>query len=110
MYFSIFGAFITIVLNLWLIPTIGIMAAAYATLIAYFSMTLVSYLIGKKHYPVPYNIVKMSIYLTASILICYLSFNYFRNNYLMSFIFVILFGILIYFNERKELAVILKRK
>lgn len=110
MYFSIIGAIITIVLNLWLIPIIGIMAAAYATLIAYVSMTVISYLFGKKYYLVNYNIKKMAIYLISAVAICYLSFNYFRENYIMSFGFVFLFGVLIYFNERKALAILLKRK
>ena len=58
MYFSIIGAIITIVLNLVMIPKIGFMASAWATLTAYGVMMLLSYFIGKKHYPVPYNIKK----------------------------------------------------
>lgn len=110
MYFSIIGAIITIVLNVWLIPIIGIMAAAYATLITYASMTVISYLVSKKYYHVNYNLKKMAVYLITSVVICYLSFNYFRGNYLMSFGFLFLFGILIYFNERKALILLLKRK
>jgi O-antigen/teichoic acid export membrane protein len=109
MYFSIIGAFITIVLNLVMIPKIGFMASAWATLTAYGVMMLLSYFIGKKHYPVPYNIKKILSYLVTSTLISYVSFNYFRENYFVSIGLVLLFGFLIYFNEKKEILRILRR-
>lgn len=110
MYFSIIGAIITIILNLWFIPIIGIMAAAYATLIAYVSMTIVSYLVGKKYYPVNYNIQKMAIYLISALAICVISFHYFRANFWISTLLIIVFGGIIYWNEKKELLLIFKRK
>ena len=103
MYFSILGALITIVLNLWLIPTIGVMAAAWATLVAYAAMATVSYFIGKKHYPVQYNLQKMGIYLIASVVISYLSFVQFRGNYWISSFLVLIFTGIIYWNEKEEL-------
>jgi O-antigen/teichoic acid export membrane protein len=109
MYFSIIGAIITIILNVWLIPIIGIMAAAYATLIAYVSMTLISYFFGRKHYPINYNLQKMTIYLTASIIISSLSFYYFRGNFWISTLLIIIFGGIIYWNEKNELLKIFKR-
>jgi O-antigen/teichoic acid export membrane protein len=109
MLFSIIGALITIVINLVLIPKIGFIASAWATLLAYGSMMVLSYFIGKKHYPVPYNLKKSGSYLIASILISYVSFTYFRENYLISIGLVLAFGILIFWNEKKELLAILKR-
>jgi len=72
-------------------------------------MMLLSYFIGKKHYPVPYNIKKILSYLVTSTLISYVSFNYFRENYFVSVGLVLLFGFLIYFNEKKEILRILRR-
>jgi O-antigen/teichoic acid export membrane protein len=109
MYFSIIGALITIILNIVLIPKIGFIASAWATLIAYGGMMVISYFIGKKHYAVPYDFKKSGGYLVASILISYMSFVYFRENYFMSFLFIFLFGLLIFWNEKKELLKILKR-
>lgn len=103
MYFSIIGAVITIVLNVWLLNSIGIMAAAWATLIAYGSMAIISYIIGKKHYPVQYDLKKMVLYLLASVVICAISFLIFRGNLYISTGLVFLFGGIIYLNERKEL-------
>jgi O-antigen/teichoic acid export membrane protein len=110
MFFSLIGALITIIINVVLIPIIGFIASAWATLFAYGSMMLLSYFIGKKHYPVPYNLKKSGSYLIAAIILSYVSFEYFRENYLISIGFVLMFGILIYWNEKKELSVILKRK
>jgi O-antigen/teichoic acid export membrane protein len=110
MYFSIIGALITIGLNSWLIPTIGIMAAAYATLIAYGSMAILSYLVGKKYYTVPYNLNKITVYLLASISICILSFVYFRGNFWISTLLILAFAAIIYYNEKDELIAIVKKK
>ncbi|AOW21094.1 oligosaccharide flippase family protein [Urechidicola croceus] len=109
MYFSIFGAIITIILNLLMIPKFGIMASAIATLAAYASMTLTSYFIGKKYYPVNYNLQKMVVYLIASVIICAISFIYFRENYWVSTLLVLIFAGIIFWNEKKEILSIVKR-
>jgi len=109
MYFSIFGAVITIVVNLVLIPIIGFVASAWATLLAYGSMMLISYFVGKKHYPVPYNLKKSGSYLLAAIAISYISFTYFRENYFVSISLLILFGLMTFWNERNELKNLLKK-
>ena len=49
------GALVTIVLNWTLVPKIGYMGAAWATLACYTSMMLVSYFWGRKVYPIPYQ-------------------------------------------------------
>ncbi|MDP3313868.1 polysaccharide biosynthesis C-terminal domain-containing protein [Lutibacter sp.] len=110
MIFSLIAAAITIVLNLILIPTVGYIGAAWATLAAYGTMMILSYFIGKKYYPVPYNIQKSGSYLIASIVISYVSFVFFRENYLVSFGLVFLFGSLIFYNEKNEILTIIKRK
>ena len=109
MLFSILGAFITIVLNIVLIPKIGFIASAWATLAAYASMMVISYFYGKKYYDVPYNLKKSGSYLLASIVISFVSFTYFRENYWISAILVMVFGMLIFSNEKKEILALVKR-
>ena len=109
MYFSIIGAIITIVLNLWLIPKIGIMAAAWATLIAYASMTVISYFVGKKHYPVNYPLKKMGGYLVVSIAISSISFLEFRGDFWISTLMILIFGGIIFLSERKEIRILLNK-
>ncbi|MGV6846385.1 MAG: oligosaccharide flippase family protein [Lutibacter sp.] len=110
MIFSIFGAILTILFNLIYIPKMGYIASAWATLLAYGSMMFVSYFIGKKHYPIPYNLKKSGIYLFSSVLISYSSFVYFRNQFLISFSLFILFAFIIYLNEKKEIKLWLSKK
>ncbi len=59
---SIAGALITITINLLFIPAYGYMASAWATFICYSSMTALSYYLGQKHYPIPYNLRKLGLY------------------------------------------------
>ncbi|OIP01488.1 MAG: hypothetical protein AUJ98_04365 [Bacteroidetes bacterium CG2_30_33_31] len=54
-YISLVGAVITIVLNIYWIPRFGYLGSAWATLICYASMMFISYFIGKKYYPIPYD-------------------------------------------------------
>ncbi len=64
---SVIAAVLTIVLNIWLIPQIGFMASAYATCAAYGLMMVVSYLWGRKHLAVPYEMGKLLSYLLLSL-------------------------------------------
>lgn len=109
MYFSIFGAIITIALNLLLLPKYGYMVAAWATLVAYSSMAIISYLVGKKYYEVPYNILSVSKYLLLSGGLSALLFmDAFRGNLIVASGAVLVFIIVILLSEKKELKSILK--
>ena len=59
---AIIGSVITIVLNIVLVPKIGYQGAAYAVFLCFGIMMLVSYLLGQKHYPVPYDIKRILFY------------------------------------------------
>ena len=76
MYISIVGAIVTIIFNYVMIPKIGFMASAWATLLAYGSMMLISYQMGKKYYPVPYDIFRISGYLVFSTIISAVSYYF----------------------------------
>lgn len=64
---SVFGAVITLLLLLWWVPIFGYMGAAWATLVCYFSMALLSYVLGCRYYPVPYNVPKVLGYIVLGI-------------------------------------------
>jgi O-antigen/teichoic acid export membrane protein len=69
------GAAITLILNLWLIPKIGILGAAITTLITYFSMVLVGYFLSRKYYPIPYDLPRILITLSVTFLLGYILIN-----------------------------------
>ncbi|MGZ3863368.1 MAG: lipopolysaccharide biosynthesis protein [Bacteroidia bacterium] len=55
-YLTIVGAIITLVINFAFIPKYSYMASAWATLISYGTMMVLSYLLSQKYYPTKYNI------------------------------------------------------
>tara|TARA_B110000003_G_scaffold274855_1_gene315900 strand:+ start:3100 stop:4512 length:1413 start_codon:yes stop_codon:yes gene_type:complete len=77
-YLSVFGAIITITLNFTLIPIIGFVGSAWTTLICYFSMTIASYYLGKKHFPIPYQVSRIGLYLLGMLGIYF--FIYFTDS------------------------------
>lgn len=100
-YLSIFGALITLILNFILIPIIGFEGSAWATLICYFSMTLYSYFLGKKHFPVPYNLKRIALYLSV-MLIIYFIIIISENNMWINSSYLVVFISLAYILERPK--------
>jgi O-antigen/teichoic acid export membrane protein len=68
-YITIVGALITFLLNYWLIPVWHYAGAALATFSCYLFMMVASYRLGKKYYPVPYAVKKLSAYILLVLLI-----------------------------------------
>lgn len=66
---SLIGAAITIVLLFALIPSLGYMGAAWATFICYASMAAISYVWGQKHYPIPYNVNRVLLYMAGAVVL-----------------------------------------
>ena len=106
---SIFGALITIALNFILIPIIGFLGSAIATLICYLSITIISYLLGKKHYPIPYNIKRICFYLFFMLCI-YFVINIVELNPWINSIYLLVFISTIILFEKKKKTVISKPK
>lgn len=109
MYISLIGAAITIGFNIIFIPKIGFMACAYATLIAYSLMMFISYMLGRKYYPVPYDLNRISLYLLISTALSFITYYHFNRNMLLGTVFLLLFVVLVAFLERKELKQLLNR-
>jgi O-antigen/teichoic acid export membrane protein len=67
------GACITIALNLWWVPAYGYTGAAWATLVCYFCMMVMGYLTGARHFPIPYQPMRLLAYTAAALGIYLLS-------------------------------------
>lgn len=72
-YFSIIGCAVILVLNIWLVPTYGYVASAWASVAGYGVITLLSYIIGQKKYPVSYPLKNMAVYLILAAVLFVLS-------------------------------------
>lgn len=107
-YISVFGAVLTLLLNYLLIPKIGLIGSAIATLAVYVSMMLISYVLGQKSYPIPYDKKAISLYLGGSVLFSFVYFYNFRENYFIGTAFILIFVGLIYYNEKTFINRIIK--
>ena len=61
-----FGAFVTVALNILLIPIYGYVGCAWATLTCYVSMFFLSFFLGRKFYVIPYPIKSILFYIGLS--------------------------------------------
>ena len=104
-YLSIFGAIITLVLNFTLIPIIGFVGSAWATLVCYFSMTVASYFIGRRHFSIPYQVGRIGLYL-SSMLGIYFILYFSDSNMWFNALYLIGFIILIFLIEKQNKTVI----
>lgn len=109
-YISIFGAIITLAINILFIKEYSYKASAIATLVAYSIMMLLSYYFGRKYYPIPYNLKKIGLYLFVSILFSILSFYKFRENYAVGIPLLLVFLGMIYVLEKNQINQLLKRR
>lgn len=109
MYFSLLGSGITILFNIIMIPKIGFIASAWATLITYGFMMLISYFVGKKQYPVPYELKKVGFYVFLAVVLSWTSFYAFRSEIWFSVLAIVSYFICFYFLEKKTIKQLLKR-
>ncbi len=76
-YLAIGGAVLTIIFNFLWIPEFGYIGSAWATLLCFSSMMIVSYLLGRKHYYVPYDLKRIIAYIGIAFIL-YQASTYFQ--------------------------------
>jgi len=109
LYISLIGAFITIVFNIILIPKFSYMGSAWVSMATYGTMMIISYILGQKYYPIPYNLKKILSYLIISIILVFSSFFVFHRNIYIGNAMLIVFVAGIAYFEKNDLVKILKR-
>jgi O-antigen/teichoic acid export membrane protein len=98
---AIAGALITIVVNLMFVPKYSYVACAWATLAAYAGMMVISYMLGKRYYPISYNLRALTVYVMLALALYFLSF-FFRNmenhtlRLLLNNLFIVVFVFIVY--------------
>ncbi len=114
-YISFGGAIITLMINFIFIPKIGYTAPAWAALSCYFFMAGSSYLIGRKHYPIPYPIVRMMIYIVLAVALWGVSIMIgasLENFYVLKFVAItgilLFYFTVLFFMEKDKVMPLLK--
>jgi O-antigen/teichoic acid export membrane protein len=108
-YISLFGAGVTLLLNLVLIPYLSYRGSAVATLAAYGSMMVLSYYFGQRHYAVPYKVWHIARIALLAIGLAAVSFYVFEGNLWVGTALLLIFLLVVYFSERNDLKKIVRR-
>ena len=70
MYFSLLCFALMLGLNLWFVPAIGIpygyLGSAFAALISYFVVMVISWVVGRHYYPLPYELKRIGMYVVVA--------------------------------------------
>ena len=105
-YFSLIGLVITLVLQIVGVPRIGYWASCGSSLVCYFTIMLLSYFIGQKKAPIPYDLKRIGIYtaLTLGLLAVYyaLRLYYIHNTWLLMAFGTLLIGVYLFVLTRKD--------
>jgi O-antigen/teichoic acid export membrane protein len=93
------GAIVNVLANFLLIPELGMLGAAYATLLAYLSMAIFQYFLSQKFYKIHYELRKIFLIGLSTILsygLFYILSDYkILNIYILKILSVLLFVILL---------------
>lgn len=68
-YFSLIGCVIIVLLNIIFVPIYGYIACAWAGLAGYFTVTLLSYFVGQKKYPINYDLKRIGLYVLLAVVL-----------------------------------------
>ena len=98
---AVFGATITVILNFILIPYIGFVGSAVATLICYFSMMIASFILARKHYPIPYNFSRILLYFSLMISIFIILYCT-SFTLLIDVLFILVYLLIVYVLEKPK--------
>lgn len=63
---TIVGALANVLLNYLLIPQLGYMGCAWAFAVSCLLMVVLCYYFGEKHYPIPYPVLRIGLYLASA--------------------------------------------
>ncbi len=110
---SIIGAIITLILNFLLIPVMGYMGAAWATLVCYVSMMVISYVVGQRYYAINYDLKGAGLYLVLALTLygisVYLHVDQSMLNYSVGFLLMLIFMGIVAYRERHSLKILLRK-
>ena len=105
-YFSLIGLAITLVLQVVFVPKIGYWASCGSSMVCYFCIMLLSYFIGQKKAPIPYDMKSIGLYtmFTLGLLAVYyaLRLYFLHNMWLLMAIGTFLIAIYLFVLTRKD--------
>lgn len=104
-----FGLVLTLTVNIWLIPRIGFEGAAWATLVSYIGMTVLSYLLGRKIYHIPYQTKHILAVVFVAFAFGWLAYHFSMNNFVPQTTFFIAFILILGWLEKDAIQKLKER-
>jgi len=108
-YFSLIGLGITLLLQIVGVPLIGYWASCGSSLVCYFVIMVLSYAIGQKKAPIPYDLKRIGGYtvLTLGLLAIYYAIRlyYVHNMWVLMGIGTVLIGVYLIILTRKDFPI-----
>ncbi|MCZ4693638.1 hypothetical protein DWB61_00350 [Ancylomarina euxinus] len=103
-YMALGGAAITLTLNIILVPKIGYYGAAVAILVCSIFMTITSYILGQKYYPIPYDLKRIVTYFALGMSLYFVSTHIVFDNHWLKMLaktpLIILFLVVVFQKEK----------
>lgn len=109
-YLSIIGAVVTVAVIFYGVPRVGYVAAAWAHLATYGTMMILSYILGQKFYPIPYDVMKIMLYIAVAVAMGYVSWYVLGGNVWIGNAFVVLYCVMVALVERKSIMAVVSKK
>jgi len=108
MWFSLFGLFVSVVLNVVLVPHFSYVGCAVAALCSYGLMMVVSYFIGQRKYPIKYETRRILGYLAIASIMYFAGMYMLPDNQWVRYIVrsFILFGFILIVIHRESIPVV----
>lgn len=104
---AIFGATVTIVLNIILIPKYGYVGSAWANFACYFSMMVISFFWGRKIFPVHYDLKKIGLFSAIALLFYFISTQLHglstEEHLLIGAALLLVYSIVVWFSVRRDI-------
>jgi O-antigen/teichoic acid export membrane protein len=113
LYISVIGAAITTLSLFTLVPSIGYIGAAWATFFSFLAMMVVSALVGRRHYPIPYDFGRLALYIGIAIVFWLLFAGVGMTNLVQQTVvansLILLFGAFVWAVEKPRRLLLLRR-
>jgi O-antigen/teichoic acid export membrane protein len=105
-YIGLMGAFVTIIMNVILVPRYSYLGSTLGRLFAYILMVILSYYWGQKFYRIDYQLKRIGFYTLLSLALYLISYfmpvESLAVTLVVNFILLMVFVIIVFYKERRE--------
>lgn len=100
---AVTGSVITIGINLIFVPQYGYIASAWANLVCFTAMVVLSYVLSQKYFPIPYETFKILFYIAVGLLFYIVDYQFLQSGSTIDYVLkTTLFAGYLFFIVRKE--------